>query len=60
MLLLDEAFKNSDMSKEEYLVRKERFGLDFWGSILKQFKKETGFQIVRVQEYKLNGFRVVG
>ena len=42
------------MTKEEYLLKRERFGLDLFPQILKQFKKETGLIIVRVQEYKLN------
>lgn len=54
MMLLEQAFKNSDMSKEEYFVKKERFNLDLFPHVLKQFKKETGFQLVRIQEYKLN------
>ena len=54
-MLLDEAFKNSDMSKEEYLLRRERFDLDLFGQVYQQFKKETGLSLVRIQEYKLNG-----
>lgn len=53
MMLLDEAFKNSDMTKQEYFLKKERFDLDLFPDVLRQFKKETGYQIVRIQEYKL-------
>lgn len=55
-MLLEEAFKNSDMTKEEYLLRKERFGLSLFPDVLRQFKIETGFVLVRIQEYKLNAF----
>lgn len=58
MMLLDQAFKNSDMSKDEYFIKRERFGLDLFPHVLKQFKKETGLQLVRIQEYKLNGIKL--
>jgi len=55
-MLLEEAFKNSDMTKEEYLLRKERFSLSLFPDVLRQFKMETGFVLTRIQEYKLNAF----
>lgn len=52
-MLLEQAFKNSDMSKEEYLLKKERFELDLFPDVLFQFKKETGLTVVRIQKYQL-------
>ncbi len=57
-MLLDEAFKNSDMTKEEYLLKRERFDLDLFPHVLKQFKKETGKTVVRIQEYQVNGIEL--
>lgn len=57
-ILLDEAFKNSDMTKEEYLLKRERFDLDLFPHVLKQFKKETGKTVVRIQEYQVNGIEL--
>lgn len=59
-MLLDEAFKNSDMTKEEYLLKRERFDLDLFPHVLKQFKKETGKTVVRIQEYQINGIELRG
>lgn len=59
MMLLDQAFKNSDMTKEEYFIKKERFDLDLFPHVLQQFKKETGLQLVRIQEYKINGLKLI-
>lgn len=53
-MLLEEAFKETDMSKEEYLLKRERFDLDLFPQMLKQFRKQTGLVITRVQNYKLN------
>lgn len=54
MMLLEEAFKQTDMSKEQYLIKKERFELDLFPDILRQFKLETGLTVSRIQAYKLN------
>lgn len=57
-MLLEQAFKNSDMSKEEYLLKRERFDLDLFSDVLFQFKKETGLTVVRIQKYQLNGIKL--
>lgn len=54
MMLLEEAFKETNMSKQEYLMKRERFELDLFPDILRQFRMETGYTITRIQAYKLN------
>lgn len=58
-MLLDKAFEETNMSKQEYLVKKQRFDEALFGGVHKQFKKETGFILVRIQEYKINGLKIV-
>lgn len=53
LMLLDKAFKETDMTKEEYLAIKEDKGYNFFESIISNFNAITGNQIVNVNKYEL-------
>ena len=53
LMLLDKVFKETDMTKEEYLAIKEDKGYNFFESIISNFNAITGNQIVNVNKYEL-------
>ena len=52
-MLLEKEFEETDMSKEDYIALKNRFNLDLFSDVFRQFKFETGFILRRVQEYEI-------
>lgn len=53
--LLEEAFKNSSsMTKEEYFKEKARLNLNVFYDVIRQFKKETGLQIVHATAHEID------
>lgn len=51
---LEEAFKNSGMSKEEYFQAKERLNLNVFYDVIAQFKLETGLQVVHATAHDID------
>ena len=51
--LLETAFKDTDMTKEEYLNKKELLGLNLFSNIIHLFKQQTGLQIVRATRHEI-------
>lgn len=52
-VLLEEDFKNSDMSKEEYFRRKELLGLNVFSGVLSKFKERTGLTLAKATKHEL-------
>ena len=52
--ILEERFKHSDMSKEEYFALKDVKGLNFFYEVIDKFKVITGYQIVCGNRYDIN------
>lgn len=51
--LLDNAFAKTDMTKEEYLSKKELLGLNLFSNVIYHFKDKTGLQIVRATRHEI-------
>ena len=52
--LLEETFRNSDMSKEVYLLIKDSNGLNFFHDVIMRFKAATGNMIVHANRYEVD------
>lgn len=52
--LLEEAFKTSDMTKEQYFQEKERLNLSIFYDVIVQFKIETGLQVVHATAHDID------
>ena len=53
LALLDKAFKETNMTKEEYLNIKESKGYNFFENIISNFSALTGYQLVNINKYEL-------
>lgn len=51
--LLEDEFKETNMTKEEYLTKKELLGLNFFTDIIYTFKNKTGLQIVKATQHEI-------
>lgn len=51
--LLDELFKTTNMTKEEYLEIKEEKGLNFFGEVIMRFGAETGLTMATPTKFKI-------
>lgn len=54
IMLLEETFKTSKMTKEEYFEKKDRMNLNCFAEVLGYFLKETGYQIVRATHHDID------
>ena len=52
-MALDKLFRESEMTKEEYLTIKEQKGYNFYVAIIDSFKIATGLQLVNVNKYEI-------
>lgn len=53
--LLEEAFKTDDsMTKEQYFKEKDRLNLNIFYDVIRQFKKETGLQVVHATAHEID------
>lgn len=52
--ILENAFKHSEMTKEEYFLKKEMLDLNLFADVIGLFKRETGLQIVHATEHMVN------
>ena len=52
--LLEEDFKNSNMTKEEYFERKELLGLNVFSGVLIKFREKTGYTLTKATKHDLN------
>lgn len=53
LALLDKAFKENEISKEEYFQQKEELDLDFFGQCIRLFRERTGLIVARVQAHQI-------
>lgn len=53
LAMLEESFKQDEISKQEYFDLKEEYNLDFFGQCILTFKERTGLIIARVQHYDI-------
>lgn len=54
IMLLEETFKTSKMTKEEYFEKKDRMNLNCFAEVLGYFLEATGYQIVRATHHDID------
>lgn len=54
--LLEDYFKNSDMTKEEYFEMKEKRRFNFFSHVIARLKDEMGIVVTKVSQHQLSAF----
>lgn len=54
LALLDDAFLNDELTKEEYFYERELMGLYNFEGVIFKFKEQTGLQLVRATRHELD------